>query len=54
MLKDDYECTANTTQQIIKASLRRVKRKVPYILSRTLSIKMDKTATLASLESRTP
>ena len=31
MSKDDYGCTASTSQQIIKASLQRVKRKVPYM-----------------------
>jgi hypothetical protein len=32
MSKDDYGCTANTTQQIIKASLQRVKKDAVYAL----------------------
>jgi hypothetical protein len=47
MSKEDYRCTADTTQQIIKTSMQRV-TKMPYIFSRT-SIKMLETMPLRAL-----
>jgi len=50
MSKDDYGCTASTSQQIIKASLQRVKRKVPYMYTLEDFNQDPRDGTLASLE----